>query len=280
MSLRRIARPLINIGQWFYRHPAVRRLMIEFREEFDDRVAVLSNPPLSLHVASRMENQRAVTFLSKEPDTITWLDQLRKDDLFVDIGANIGVYTLYAATKCDAHVIAFEPEAQNFAALIRNLATNPGGNRVDPWPIAVSDATRPVHLFLSGIQTGGSHHTAGAPIDELGRPFKPHYVQGTMAMALDEALDVIAKGRCPRFIKVDVDGNEALVVAGMQKILGDRRLEQILIEMAAEPSDAPELYAQLASAGFAARSPEWINKGRGNVIFVRQSLDSTRPISQ
>jgi FkbM family methyltransferase len=265
-----MARPMLGAARWLYQRPGARRLMVELREEFDDRVcAVPGDRPILLHVTSRMEHQRASSVLTKEPDTITWLDQLRSGDLFVDIGANVGVYTLYAAIKRGADVIAFEPEAQNFAALNRNLLTNRVGDRVSAWPLALSDHNGLTRLNLADMTVGGSHHVAGTPIDEWGRPFIPRHVQGSVAMSLDTALESVASGKCPRFVKIDIDGGEEAVLAGMSRVLADRRLEQVLVEMPADATAAPQLHERFEAAGFQYRAPQMTYKGRGNAVFTR-----------
>ena len=276
MSLRTFAAPLLGLAQRLYRTPSARRLMVELRESFDDRVRVMEGePPVYLHVTSRMEHQRATGFLSKEPDTIVWLNQLNAGDLFVDIGANVGVYSLYAAMRRSARVIAFEPEAQNFAALNRNLWDNKPPHRVTALPYALSDRDAPIQLHLAMLTSGGSHHTAGEAIDEQGRRFTPKYVQDTVATTLDAILKVIAPGQCPRFIKIDVDGSEPAILAGMPCTLADKRLEQVLVEMPVDPADAPAVYEQFRGAGFSFQKPGWVNKGRGNIIFTRrlESID-------
>ena len=64
---------------------------------------------------------RALTFYTEEPETIKWLDGMKKDDLFWDIGANVGLYSIYAAKSSGCRVLAVEPEAQNYALLLENI---------------------------------------------------------------------------------------------------------------------------------------------------------------
>ena len=67
---------------------------------------------------------RANTFDTEEPETIGWLDTLAADDILWDVGANVGMYSIYAARFRRCKVIAFEPESQNFAVLVRNISLN------------------------------------------------------------------------------------------------------------------------------------------------------------
>jgi tRNA G46 methylase TrmB len=77
-------------------------------------------------VSSEIEEFRVNTYSTKEPDTLDWIDaNLRDGDIVFDIGANIGLYTLYAAKRNPrCTVYAFEPAFQNFASLCRNIALN------------------------------------------------------------------------------------------------------------------------------------------------------------
>ena len=64
---------------------------------------------------------RANTFFSKEPETLAWIDAMTENDVLFDVGANIGIYSVYAALK-GLKVFAFEPESLNYAEL--NILSN------------------------------------------------------------------------------------------------------------------------------------------------------------
>ena len=73
---------------------------------------------------------------TKEKDTIAWIDSMQPGETFIDIGANMGIYTIYAA-KRGLKVIAFEPEAQNYALLCRSIMINELD--VQAYCVALSD---------------------------------------------------------------------------------------------------------------------------------------------
>jgi hypothetical protein len=82
-----------------------------------------------------LELWRAETLLTKEPETIAWLNYYTsKGGTFYDVGANIGVYSLYAAIKNpQLSVYAFEPVKNNFISLLNNKKLNKTNNFiVDP----------------------------------------------------------------------------------------------------------------------------------------------------
>ena len=64
---------------------------------------------------------RVQTFSNKEPDTLTWIDDMEKNSCLWDIGANIGLYSIYAAKTRKSNVYAIEPSVFNLEILIRNI---------------------------------------------------------------------------------------------------------------------------------------------------------------
>ncbi|MDA0225662.1 MAG: FkbM family methyltransferase, partial [Proteobacteria bacterium] len=67
---------------------------------------------------------RVESLYTKEPDTIDWLCSMTREDLLFDVGANVGMYTIFAAATRGTRVLAFEPEAQNYGILNTNIHGN------------------------------------------------------------------------------------------------------------------------------------------------------------
>ena len=67
---------------------------------------------------------RAKTFSTKEPETLEWIDSMQKDSILWDVGANIGLYSIYAAKRQNCSVWAFEPSVFNLELLARNISVN------------------------------------------------------------------------------------------------------------------------------------------------------------
>ena len=67
---------------------------------------------------------RASTVSTKEPETLEWINGFNETDVLYDIGANVGVFSLYAALHRNCDVYAFEPESKNYACLHNNIYLN------------------------------------------------------------------------------------------------------------------------------------------------------------
>lgn len=174
---------------------------------------------------------RANTLMSKEPETIAWIDaHFRSGDVFYDIGANVGVFSLYAAKKMNCRVLAFEPESNNYATLNRNIWLNGLDESILAFNLALHDKARIDVLNLSKFTPGGAVHSFANTIDGWGRAFKPVFRQGVIGVSIDDLIAVYEQP-FPTHIKIDVDGNEHIIVAGMSKTLADPRLKSIAIEL-------------------------------------------------
>jgi FkbM family methyltransferase len=99
---------------------------------------------------------RARSFYVEEPDTITWLNRLTPDDVYWDIGANVGLYAIYAAKFRHCQTVAFEPESQNYALLVENIVMNGVTSNCLPASIAMADRTDVSRLRVRYITKGGA----------------------------------------------------------------------------------------------------------------------------
>lgn len=178
---------------------------------------------------------RAKTLLTKEPDTIEWIDSFSSGELLYDIGANVGMYSIYAASK-GVKVIAFEPESQNYAQLNRNVFLNQFQNHVTGLNLAVGKSSNIDYLYLSEFTVGGAINNLGSSVDYNHQPMESAFKQGVLSVALD---DLIEKYNLPipNHIKIDVDGLESDIIFGAEKMLSNAKLKSVLIEL---NDDLPE----------------------------------------
>lgn len=221
------------------------------------------------HVAWRVQ-----TMYTKEPDTVEWIRSMKAGEVFYDVGANIGLYTMLAA-KQGLQVFAFEPESQNYAVLIRNLAFNlPLTNAATAFPFCISDQPRADTLRLSSLMAGGSCHSFASDLNYKREEKQWAYKQGTVGFPLD--MLVYEMGfPVPTHLKVDVDGFEDKVVEGATRVLPN--VQSVLLELDSANADHMRIRDSLVDMGFvtddqqieAARRKDGPFQGIGNIIFKR-----------
>ena len=168
------------------------------------------------------EYARAKSLTYKEPGTYRWLDrEFGVGDVFYDIGANIGVYTLPAAARVgdEGRVVAFEPHVANTASLLRNVAANGYENRVTVISSALDSRDGFFPFRYSDWGSGSAMSQLDASVDTFGNPLAHVAVELKHATTIDSLL---AAGAIPAatHVKIDVDGNELRVLEGMLGLLG------------------------------------------------------------
>jgi FkbM family methyltransferase len=219
------------------------------------------------HVAWRVQSLR-----TKEPDTFAWIEKMQPGENFFDVGANIGQYSMLAA-KRGLLVHAFEPEAQNFALMVRNFAINKLESAY-AWPVALSDSNGMAQLHLSTVMAGGSCHAFGESRDFRGQIKEFPARQGAVGFKMDYAADMV--GAWPHHIKIDVDGFEHRVIQGAEKCL--QHAKSVLIELNRNYPEHVQLLDYMTNGlGFEydaataeeARRKEGPFTNVGNVIFYR-----------
>mgnify|MGYP002635236022 CR=1 FL=1 len=210
---------------------------------------------------------RMETFETKEPETLDWIDHHFGDgDLFFDVGGNIGVYSLYAAMRHpEIRVVVFEPEFANLHLLRDNIVSNHLSDRVQVYPIALSDHTGVSRLHVQDLTPGSALHTESAAelrTTESGE--RVIVTEGAWAMKLDEFCE--HTGLWPNVVKVDVDGGEGRVLTGAQEAISRPGLRSLLVE--GGQGLAPEAYDLLRQAGL--RRLEIAQRSEaGNEVWVR-----------
>ena len=174
---------------------------------------------------------RAETALSKEPETIAWLDGLGAGDVLWDIGANIGVFSLYAAAERACTVLAFEPSAANFIVLTRNVQINQLDSRITAYPVALSGETCLGVLNLDSTALGTAMNEFGRAGDKSRYSSNPHPTShGMVGFAIDEFIARFSPP-LPTHIKLDVDGLELPILQGAVATLRSPRLKSMIVEL-------------------------------------------------
>lgn len=191
---------------------------------------------------------RARTYFSTEPETLKWIESFDPSETLFDIGANVGLYSIYAARR-GVKVLAFEPQAHNYALLNTNLELNALDNKVMALNLAMSDRDSLDFLYLPKSEAGAALNNFGEPRDLQHKPFTAAFKQGALSFSIDSFVEKFPQ-TFPNHIKIDVDGIENAIVNGAQRTLRDGRLKSVLLEInEALPSDRA-MVDRVLGAGF------------------------------
>ncbi len=102
---------------------------------------------------------RAESFASKEPDTLKWVESIPEHSVIWDIGANVGIYSIYAAKQRKCKVFAFEPSVFNLEVLARNIYANQLQDLITIVPFALSDEMGASLFKMTSTNWGGALST-------------------------------------------------------------------------------------------------------------------------
>lgn len=219
----------------------------------------------TLQADNPITHYRWRSFETKEPETLDWIDrQMKESETLFDIGANIGVYSVYAALRHRrATVISFEPEYANLHLLRDNLLHNHIHN-VATYSIALADKSGLSALHLSDMTPGAALCTEAPELLSLtDSGTRVIAREGNYAMTLDDFC--AQSGIVPHCIKLDVDGREAGILEGGREAL--REVRSILLEL---PDSQVEAYRCRAYLMDTDLSLEWQSADSPNQIWTRK----------
>ena len=183
---------------------------------------------LQFVVPNGINRFRVNTFATKEPETLEWIDRLPGDAVLWDVGANVGLYTCYAAKARGCRVFAFEPSVFNLELLARNLQLNGLVDRVVIVPLPLSDRLAVSTLGMTTVEWGGAMSTFGQSFGHDGEPLRAVFGFRTVGLSMTDAVRLLAIPQ-PDYIKMDVDGIEHLILSGGSDVL--RQVTGVLIEV-------------------------------------------------
>lgn len=209
---------------------------------------------------------------SKEPETVKWIEYfIKQGDVFYDIGANVGAYSLLAYKQCKGEIIihAFEPSFSTYNQLCRNILINHCQDKIFAHMIALSKESGISVFNYCSLEAGASLHALGANIDYKGDPFIPVYSSKVLSFSIDDLIDKY-KFPLPNHIKLDVDGTEMDILYGAWKTLEDKNVKSVIVELCESKTEDKVVTDFLSEKGLKLFSK--INHGDGkifNLIFER-----------
>ncbi len=209
------------------------------------------------------------TGLHEFPDMAYLLHVLRAGDLFVDVGANVGSYTILACSVAGARGYAFEPVPETHARLVRNLRLNCLEEKVVYPNIAIGNVDGRLSFTADGdtvnhVLSDGEACASTVTVDVT-------------------TLDAMLSNESPAFIKIDVEGFEAQVLRGAPETLARTSLHSLIIELNGEGNryglEESLILDIMSYHGFTACSYDPFRRtlaelrgrksGSGNTLFVR-----------
>jgi FkbM family methyltransferase len=206
-------------------------------------------------------------FNKDEPETVAWIDSLPTDAVLWDIGANVGLYAIYAA-KRGIRVLAFEPAASTLAVLTRNIELNGVSDKVSAYGVALSDQTKLDALYMDSSRTEPGHavHSFGTRRTVAG-VIEGGFQQATIGYTADGFVAQFGAPK-PTHIKLDVDGIEAEILHGAAGLMR-QTVQELMVEIYDDmnPAQAKDIRNALSALGFVEK-PTAFPEGR-NKLYAR-----------
>lgn len=174
---------------------------------------------------------RADTLFSKEPETINWINNYGKNAVLYDIGANIGLFSIYHSVINNSESYAFEPSVFNLIQLTKNININKCKNLVSVISNPLSNINSISEFNYSSIIEGGALSSFGVDYNFEGKKLNTEMSLNKLGFTIDELLAKNYLDKKPNLIKIDVDGIEHLILEGCATTLKDDRCKSVLVEI-------------------------------------------------
>ena len=215
-----------------------RSFLIYFGDKLNSYLYInrkINNFKTNFFTPNSITRWRSNTFDLEEPKTIQWINKFQKQKkkiILWDIGANIGLYSIYASiVHKNIKVICFEPSTSNLRVLSRNISINKLEKKVSIFQIPLSEKKNTFsQMNESKFIEGWAMHTFGQKnvLINKNRTVENEYkIFGTnINYILDNKILEI-----PNYIKLDVDGLEHLILLGGKKYLSSKKIKSIIVEI-------------------------------------------------
>ncbi len=196
------------------------------------------NKTIKLNADNYVTHFRSTLFFLKEKEVRFFIDKyLEKNSIFFDIGANIGIFSLYSAIRKNADVYSFEPEYSNLSLLKENIINSELTDKIFPYSLAIGNKSSITNLHVADFTPGAAVSSiSNNEIDITDEGFDVIWKEGVMEITLDKVCESLKI--TPEMIKIDTDGNEKNVLLGSENTLKNEKLKFIIME---KPSNQEKL---------------------------------------
>ena len=220
----------------------------------------IDNVSFKIYINNSHELNRALTFNTKEEDTLAWLKNNPGLDL-VDIGANVGIYSLYFAKISEnSQIYSFEPDASSFTSLVKNISTNSTSN-IKAFCIAIGSKKGFYEMNFYDFAAGAGAGSIDSEYIFTNAKDKKKYVQQTFCETLDNCSEeLIFTENC--LVKIDVDGPEYEIINSGKNFLSSNKVKSVMIEINSKNEiDKHKIFGLMQSYGYKKiYQGNWIDK--------------------
>lgn len=239
------------------------RLQSDFTQKMIDSTLSVGTPKgtLSFVLLGKTSAGRAMTVLTKQPATIAWIDSFEPGSVFWDIGASVGVFSLYAALGTDTRVVAFEPAAVNYYLLSANCEANKLQASMDCLLVGLGRKRSIAKLEVSQFRPARSFSFRG----KRDEPYDSR--QAAVVLSVDELVEDFGVP-CPNYVKIDAPGASEGIIAGAERTFRRSDVRQIHLEVRDSSKGGQRILQMLTQSGFAPVGKD-IHGGSADVTFVR-----------
>lgn len=226
----------------------------------------MREPPFHMRVDTPIERYRWETWDTKEPETIAWIDSFEPNTCFWDVGANVGIYSLYCGSlDRNIKILAFEPHEGNNTKLHLNrdesrfMMKPDGFAKIEILKFALGDEVGQKRLYIPDSTDG----TTGAQVNSE---------NGCLVEVetIDHLVNVFPGYRAPDYLKIDIDGQELKVLDGAKETLS--RVKSVLVEVSSETDN--EVCELMIHAGFLADGKLNLMKPHSRERREREGIDA------
>jgi FkbM family methyltransferase len=201
-----------------------KRLVVEIIQNIEILKSLDYKKNILIKIKSDIEYDLRLRSMSKEPETVKWLEQtFCKDSVFYDIGSNIGAYSLLASRLSSYSTIySFEPVPSTFDSLTNNIILNNAKN-IHAFNLAISNLNCMQYFQVRSMKHGDARH---AGLVNVGNANLINVLCTNSEMLINNF-----GFKYPTHLKIDVDGSEKFVLEGMEYAFNFSALKNVLIEI-------------------------------------------------
>lgn len=244
----------------------------EFLQSIDPSLSI-TNPITSKQLHFKTGHGRlfwrVTTTPSLELETNHWISRLKPSDIFLDVGSNIGLYSLMAAQAIECKVYSFEMEPLNYSIQHYNILANNLNNYIYAFPFALSSTTSLSEVYYKSISPGDALHSINRPSPMLLLKENSRFIQDTIAtVSLDDFFSLYSLP-LPTHLKLDVDGCEYEILTGALHVVLPS-IREVLVEV--DQHSYSSISTILFESGFSLiceYPPHSTNINNFNVLYVR-----------